>query len=236
PGSERDFEPGMAAVEPPPAPLTPAQRKHRLELMAFRKSFADFPAGAPRSRVAIDDLKRGDVLRIRTIVGNVFLRIVDRIREHGSHAGEILCECHYDLGGQCNPAHAASVTLPICSKDQVITGADGTQRQASRKLKIRSETELPPQLGKLLDERFFLELVIYGNPQAEKLRPVDVWRAVARILLKAARLVWRGLLKIKALIDENNRREREKKEQKAAAQRQRQEAKKAAREARRKPD
>ncbi|HEY5762315.1 MAG TPA: hypothetical protein VIS73_03825, partial [Rhodocyclaceae bacterium] len=125
------------ATEPPPSPLTPAQRKHRLDLIAFRKSFAEFPGGEPRSQVAIGDLKRGDVLRIRTIVGNVFLRIVDRIREHGSHAGEILCECHYDLGDQCNPAHAASITLPICSKDHVITGADGTQRQASRKLKIR---------------------------------------------------------------------------------------------------
>ena len=235
PGSDHDFETAEAA-EAPPAPLTPEQRRHRLELMSFRKSFADFAVGEPRTRVAIDDLKRGDVLQIKTIVGSIFLRIVDRLREQGTQAGEILCECHYDLGEQCSLAHAASIALPICTREHVITGADGAQRLASRRLKMSSEAELPPQIGKLLDERFFIELLLYASPQAEKLRPIDLWRALARTLLKAFRLLGWAFSKIKSWIEENNRVEREKKEKKAEAKRQKQAARQAARDARRKSD
>lgn len=67
------------------------------------------------------------------------------------------------IGDPSIPGHAARITLPVCNNEHVITGADGRLRKASRKLKLRSEAGLPPQVGKLLDERFFVELVVYAS-------------------------------------------------------------------------
>lgn len=199
PGS--DAQPYKAAAQTPE--LTPEQKKLRLQLVKFKQSFDEFTVQRGLSRLDIDSVKRGDVIEIKTVVGSIYLRLLDRIRGEQAGAGEILCECRYDLGDQCDLAHAASIQLPLCSHKHVITAADGSQRLASRALKISSEAELPPQVTKLLHEHFFTELILYANPQPEKLRLLDIGRWLLRIALK-----------IKSIIDENNRREREKEEAK----------------------
>lgn len=199
-----DDAPARASASPPPSrPLTAEQRKIRLQLVVFKHSLETFAEPRPLARVGISDIKRGDVIAIDTIVGRVYLQIIDRIKGVRKDTGEILCECHYDLPDQHVPKHAASIQLPICTRNFVITNPDGSTRLASRKLKMSTDTVLPPHVSNLLDERFFAGLAIYASPQADSARPIDLARWVIRMGLKA-----------KALIDENKRREREKRAQK----------------------
>lgn len=192
-----------SASAPTSRPLTAEQRKIRLQLVVFKHSLETFAAANPLARVGISDIKRGDVIAIDTIVGRVYLQIVDRIKGVRQDTGEILCECHYDLPDQHVPKHAASIQLPICTRNFVINNPDGSARLASRKLKMSTDTVLPPHVSNLLDERFFAGLTIYASPQADSARPIDLARWVIRMGLKA-----------KALIDENNRREKEKRAKK----------------------
>lgn len=210
-GSEVDFHrPQPAAAT---AALTTEQKKTRLAMVKFKQSFDNFAVTGHLSQVNIATIKRGDAIEIKTIVGSIYLRVLDRIKFDRSGSGEILCECRYDLGDQCELIHAASIQLPICTHRHVIANADGSKRAASRTLKMTTEEALPPHVSKLLHENFFTEIAIYANPQGEKLRLLDVGRWLARIALK-----------IKAIIDENNRHEREKQQkkekQRAAAARQ----------------
>lgn len=214
-GSEHEFKSGAASTESPRTSLTPEQRAHQLQLLAFKKYFAEFAFTEGLSRIDIDDLKRGDVVVIKTIVGAVYFRIVDRIKGLRSRAGQILCECYYELGDPANITHTASIELPICTNRHVIQGADGSKRLASRKLKMTTQAELPAKLDTLLDERFFVAIGIYSNPQPEKLRAVDGARWLARMAIQMGQGIAWVLRKIKTLIDENNRREEEKKQRQA---------------------
>ncbi|MBS1160549.1 MAG: hypothetical protein H6R15_2968 [Proteobacteria bacterium] len=198
-GNAEDGQAQASASAPASRPLTAEQRKIRLQLVVFKHSLETFAAANPLPRVGISDIKRGDVIAIDTIVGRVYLQIVDRIKGVRQDTGEILCECHYDLPDQHVPKHAASIQLPICTRNFVINNPDGSTRLASRKLKMSTDTVLPPHVSNLLDERFFTGLTIYASPQADSARPIDLARWVIRMGLKA-----------KALIDENNRREKEK--------------------------
>jgi hypothetical protein len=212
-GSDDDFHTTTSSTGPAKSILTPEQKKMRLQLAAFKRSFEDFDATHRLSQVCIAGTKRGDVLAIKTIVGVIYLRVVDRIKGAREGAGEILCECNYDLGDQYVLTHAASVQLPICSSSHTITNPDGSTRFASRKLKMSTDAELPSHVSNLLHERFFVEISIYANPKPEKLRLIDLGRWIARIGLK-----------LKAIFDENDRLEREKKQQKEDARRCKKEA------------
>lgn len=208
-GHPGDGHAHASASRPASPPLTAEQRKIRLQLVTFKHSLDAFEISNPLPRVAISDIKRGDVITIETIVGQLYLLIVDRIKGVRKDTGEILCECHYDLHEQHIPKHAASIQLPICSKDFVIGNPDGSTRLASRKLKMRTDAELPLHVSSLLDERFFGSLTIHASPQPDKLRPIDLARWIIRMAL------W-----VKAMIDENNRVEREKQARKEEQRRQ----------------
>lgn len=221
-GHADDAHAHASASRPASPPLTAEQKKIRLLLVTFKHSLEGFEATDALSRIGISDIKRGDVIAIETIVGQHYLQIVDRIKGVRKDTGEILCECHYDLHEQHIPKHAASIQLPICSKNFVITNPDGSTRLASRKLKMRTNAELPLHVSNLLDERFFGSLEIHASPQPDKLRPIDLARGIIRMVLG-----------FKALIDEHNRLEREKqarkeeqRQQKKAARQQEIEAKK----------
>lgn len=190
-GSEHDFHEEAPLAARARSPLTPEQKKQRLQLGMFRQTFEDFAVVGGLTRIGIADIKRGDVVEIRTIVGKIYLRIVDRIRGEREDIGQILCECHYDLSDKGCLSHAASIQLPFCANSFVITNPDGSKRQACRKLKLTTDSELPPHIANLLSERFFLEMTIYVNPKSERLRPVDVLRWVARTGLKMKTMVAR---------------------------------------------
>lgn len=214
--------------------LTPEQRLHRTQLAKFMKTFSEYAVRAPLTRIDIEDVKRGDVVSIKTIVGTVYLEIVDRLKARRGSAGQILCRCRYDLGDQCTLVHMASVELPLCSHKQLIASADGTMRPASRKLRFASQVEVPAHVLKLLDERFITELAVHSNPTRERFRPIDAWRAVAPVVLGVLRGIRWLALKLVELVRENNRREREKKAQREAEAKRRKEARaqeKAARQA-----
>jgi hypothetical protein len=213
-GSDDDFHQAVSSSAPARAMLTPEQKKQRLQLSAFKQSFETFEVTSRLSRVNIAEIKRGDVVAIKTVVGKIFLRIIDRIKGELPGTGEILCECHYDLSDQYNAAHAASIQLPICVNSHVIVNPDGSTRLASRKLKMSTDTILPPHVANLLHERFFVEMSIYANPKSEKLRLVDLGRWITRVGLK-----------LKAIVDENNRVEREKKQRKEEDRRRKKEEK-----------
>lgn len=185
PGHEQD-ESLAGSTQSAPQSIDRELNKARLQLVKFRGSLADFEVTSV-TRVAIDDVKRGDVVEIRTIVGSLYLSIIDRIRGLAPDAGEILCQCRYDLPNQWALAHGASIILPVCTKSHLITHPDGTQRMASRALKILANAELPEQVKSLMRENFFVEIRIYANPQKEKLRPIDVIRAVRRTVQKLKR-------------------------------------------------
>jgi hypothetical protein len=212
-GGEDDFHTAASSAEPARSVLTPEQKKLRLQLAAFKQFFSEFDVTHRLSQITIADIKRGDVIAIKTIVGIIYLRIVDRIKGERAGTGEILCECNYDLSDQGALTHAASIQLPICSSSHAITNPDGSKRLASRKLKISTDAELPPHVSNLLHERFFVEISIYANPQPEKLRLIDFGRWIAKIGLK-----------LKAIVVENNRFEREKKRQKEEERRRKKEA------------
>ena len=179
-------EPPAASAQAAPPPIDKEQNRARLQIAKFRGSLTDFEVSSV-TRVAINDVKRGDVIEIRTIVGNIFLSVVDRIKGLMPDTGEILCQCRYDLQNQWSLTHAASIILPVCTKSHVITNPDGSQRMASRALKITANTELPDQVKSLLRENFFTEIRIYANPQKERLRPIDIVRAVSRTIGKLKR-------------------------------------------------
>ncbi|HRE18495.1 MAG TPA: hypothetical protein PLW86_15740 [Rhodocyclaceae bacterium] len=183
---------------PPVSALSAEQKKGQLQLVKFKQIFDEFEARQV-SQVTIDTIKRGDVIQIKTIVGSVYIRVVDRLRGNAPGAGEILGECRYDLQDQWALSHGASITVPFCTKDHRIEQADGTTRYASRALKMTQEEKLPEQVSNLLRESFFTEIHIHANPEREKLRLIDV----GRWMLRMGR-------KVKGWIDENNRREREK--------------------------
>lgn len=210
PGSDEDFRHDPSVDAPPRSPLTPELRKQQIQLATLKRSFEEFKVTEHLSWINISDIKRGDVLAIKTIVGCVYLQVIERIK--GAGAGEALCECHYDLGDQSVPAHVASIQLPICARNHLIANPDGSKRQASRKLKMVTEAILPPHLGTLLQEQFFVEIMIHAHPQPERLRFIDLWRGIARVFY------W-----IKAVIEKNNRIEREKKQRKEEEKRQKQE-------------
>lgn len=178
---DEQFQP--AAVASQPAPLDKEQNKARLLIAKFKGSLDEF-AISQVTRVGIDDIKRGDVVEIKTIVGSVYLSIVDRIKGLAGDIGEVLCECRYDLPNQAIEVHTASIILPVCTKNHVITNPDGSQRKASRALKITTAIELPDQVRNLLRENFFVDIRIFANPQKEKLRPIDVVRGIQRVAAK----------------------------------------------------
>ncbi|MFZ2267702.1 MAG: hypothetical protein WAV95_09000 [Azonexus sp.] len=202
-GNLDEVQAHASASAPVAPPLTAEQRKIRLQLVTFKNSLDAFGEAQSLPGIGISDIKRGDVIAIETIVGRVYLHVVDRIKGVQRESGEILCECHYDLQGQYIPKHAASIQLPICSKNFVIINPDGSTRLASRKLKMSTDAVLPVHVVNLLDERFFGSIAVHASEHPDKLRLIDLARWVIRMGLK-----------LKALIGENNRREREKRAQK----------------------
>lgn len=163
------------------------QNRARLQIGKFKGSLDDFEISQV-TQVNISNIKRGDVIQIKTFIGSIYFSVIDRIKGVSPGIGEILCECRYDLPNQWALIHAASIILPVCTKDHVITNPDGSQRKASRALKMDTGTELPDQVKNLLRENFFVEIRIHATPRKERLRPVDVVRAIRRTLqkLKAA--------------------------------------------------
>lgn len=203
--------------------LNPEQNRERIRIVKFKQGFENYEINTKLSQVNILTVKRGDVVEIKTIVGSIFLRILDRIKGEHPGIGEILCECRYDLMDQWALVHAASITLPVCTKHHVIENADGSRRFASRALKMKTEEDLPENIKSLLSEKFFTEIVLYSNPAPEKFRFVDVMRWLMRVARK-----------IKAVIEENNRMEREKKERKEEEKRRKKEERQRAKEDRNK--
>lgn len=181
------------------------ENRRRLQVVKYKQAFAHYEI-IRTSQLSISTVKRGDVVEIKTIVGSVFIRILDRIKGGRADVGEILGECRYDLPEQWSMVHAASIILPVCSKNHLIVNPDGSQRAASRSLKMTADIELPDHVKKLLHESFFSEIVIHVSPEREKLRLIDVGRWMKRVFSK-----------IITVIEENNRREREKKAQKEQA-------------------
>lgn len=157
------------------------QLKARLQVSRFKGAFDDFDTSL-LTRVGISDVRRGDVIAIQTIVGTVYFRVVDRIRGVVGDSGEILCECRYDLPDQWSLVHSASIVLPICTKDHVIVNPDGSRRNASRALKMSTDAELPEQVRSLMRESFFTGITVHATPQKERLRPIDVFRGLQRLL------------------------------------------------------
>lgn len=182
-GHEHDdhFEP--AASHDRTAPLDKEQNRARLQFTRFKGTLDGFEISQV-TRVDISNIKRGDVIQIKTFVGSIYISVIDRIKGISGEIGEILCECRYDLPNQWTLIHAASIILPMCSKEHVITNPNGRQRKASRALKMTTNTELPDQVKNLLRENFFSEIRIYATPQKERLRPIDVVRGIKRLALK----------------------------------------------------
>ena len=199
-GDLDDFEPRESAPKPSTSALTREQIKARVLLSQFKQTFESFDQIDHLTQVTMNDIKRGDVIAIKTIVGTVYLNIRDRIKGRLAGTGEILCQCHYDLGDRCDLVHAASIQLPICTRTFTITMADGNKRCASRQLKIHTDVTLPPHVSEILHERFFVGISIFSNPEREKPRLVDFGRWLVRLFLR-----------IKAAIQANNQYEREKK-------------------------
>ncbi len=205
PGYDDDLE---ARDTSPESAVKAEQNRRRLQVVKYKQTFAHFET-IRTSQLTISAVKRGDVVEIKTIVGSVFIRILDRIKGSRADVGEILGECRYDLPEQWTLVHAASIILPVCSKNHLIANPDGSQRTASRSLKMTSDIELPDHVKNLLHESFFSEILIHVSPEREKLRLIDVGRWMKRVFSK-----------IKTVIEENNRREREKKMQKELARQQ----------------
>jgi hypothetical protein len=193
--------------------MTPEQKRGRLQIVKFKQTLDEFALSSV-SQVTIANIKRGDVIQIKTIVGSIYIRVIDRIRGNTADIGEILGEFLYDLQDQWGLTHMASLVLPVCTKSHVIVNPDGTRRNASRALKMTTEAVLPEQVGNLLRESFFSEIHIHATPVPDKLRVIDVGRWLLRMLRK-----------VKGWVDENNRREREKKELEAARKLQKQQEK-----------
>ncbi|MBS1197067.1 MAG: hypothetical protein H6R18_852 [Proteobacteria bacterium] len=217
PPGHDEYQPRSSARTHPTLSLE--QNRERIRIVKFKQSFENYELTTRLTQVNYSSIKRGDIIEIKTIVGSMFFRILDRIRGEKAGIGEILCECHYDLMDQWSLVHAASITLPVCTKQHVIENADGSKRFACRSLKMQTEEELPENIRTLLSEKFFTEIVHYINPVPEKLRFIDV----ARWMMRVAR-------KIKAIIEENNRKEREKKLQRQEMKRQKAEEKQRKRE------
>ncbi len=182
-GHEHDdhFQP-----EPPSgaaATIDKEQNRARLQFTRFKGTLEDFEISQV-TQVNISNIKRGDVIQVKTFAGSIYIKVIDRIKGLKAGIGEILCECRYDLPNQWTLIHAASIILPMCTKDHVITNPDGSQRKASRALKIVTSTELPDQVKNLLRENFFSEIRIYATPEKERLRPIDVLRSIKHVLLK----------------------------------------------------
>ena len=199
-GDNDDFDQKSSPPTPSASTLTREQIKARVLLAQYKQSFETFDLIDHLTQVTMTDVKRGDVIAIKTIVGIIYLSIQDRIKGLVAGTGEILCECHYDLGDKCDLVHTASIQLPICTKTFTISLPDGTKRSASRQLKIRTSTALPGHVAELLHERFIVGITIYANPKAEKPRLVDLGRWIIRVFLR-----------LKAIIEANNQYEREKK-------------------------
>lgn len=199
--------------------LSPEQKRGRLQIVKFKQTLDEFALSSV-TLIGVSNIRRGDVIQIKTIVGSIYIRVIDRIRGNTPEAGEILGEFLYDLQDQWGLTHAATLVLPVCSKSHVIVNPDGSRRNASRTLKMTTETVLPEQVTALLRESFFTELVIHATPVPEKLRLIDIGRWLLRMLRK-----------VKGWIDENNRREREKKEQEAARKLAKKQAREQARQA-----
>lgn len=208
PGEAHDLAPHDAP--PPLSALSAEQKRGQLQIVKFKQTLDDF-AVSEVSQVSIDNIKRGDVIQIKTIVGSVYIRVVDRMRGMATGVGEILGECRYDLQDQWGLAHMATIVLPFCAKHHAIQMPDGSTRLASRSLKMQTETELPEQVTKLLRESFFTEIHLHANPAKDKLRVIDIGRWLLRVGYR-----------IKGWIDENNRREREKRALSDAKQMQKQ--------------
>jgi len=218
PGEDESRAPG-ARLDLPPR-FSAEQNRSRLQIIKYRQGFKSFEKSR-RTAVNMREIKRGDVIEIKTIVGSIFIGVLDRIRGERPDIGEILCECRYDLPDQWHHVHAASIILPVFTKNHALVNPDGTQRQASRALKMTTDHELPEQIRNLLRETFFTDITVFSNPKPEKIRFVDVWRWLKRCALK-----------IKAIIEENNRIEREKKARRQEALRLKQEEKRLQKEAR----
>ena len=215
---ELDDHHGPQTVAPAAPAYTPGQNRARLALVKFKQSIDEF-AVADVTLVHIGNVKRGDVIEIETIVGSLYFRVVDRIKGLSKGVGELLCECRYDLQDQWEVTHPASITVPLCSKAHLIVNPDGTQRPASRALKMRTEAELPEAITKLLRESFFVSIKIHATPVPDKLRVIDALRFCMRVVHRIMR--W---------VEENNRHEREKEERKREAKRQKEEEKQRKRE------
>ncbi|MFA7292803.1 MAG: hypothetical protein WC023_11205 [Rhodocyclaceae bacterium] len=179
--SDEHFQPAAAAGTT--LPLDKEQNRARLQLSRFKGTLDEFEI-LQVTRVDIASIKRGDVIQIKTFAGSIYISVIDRIQGISAGIGEILCECRYDLPNQWTLVHAASIILPVCTKDHLITNPDGSQRKASRALKITTAAELPDQVKSLLRENFFSEIRIYATPQKERLRPVDIVRGIKRLALK----------------------------------------------------
>ena len=200
PGGDVDDLQQAALPSTPSAPsLTREQIKARVHLAQFKQSFESFDLVSNLLVVTIADIKRGDVIAIKTIVGTIYLNVLDRIKGMVAGTGEALCECHYDLGDKCNMVHTASAQLPICTRTFTITNSDGVKRCANRQLKLVTDVTLPAHVTEILHERFFVGISIYANPQREKPRLVDLGRWLIR-----------SSLRFKAIIEANNQYEREK--------------------------
>lgn len=182
-GQEHDENFQPAAARGTTAPLGMEQNRARLQIARFKGSLDEFEV-LQVTQVNMTNIKRGDVIQIKTFIGSIYFSVIDRIKGVSAGTGEILCECRYDLPDQWTLVHAASVILPVCTKDHVITNPDGSQRKASRALKIASGTELPDQITKLLRENFFVEIRIHATPRKERLRPIDVVRGIKRVVQK----------------------------------------------------
>lgn len=203
--------------------LTPEQKRGRLQIVKFKQTLDGFAVSSV-TLIGVSNIRRGDVIQIKTIVGNIYIRVLDRIRGNTPEAGEILGEFLYDLQDQWGLTHPATLVLPVCSKSHVIVNPDGSRRSASRALKMTTEAVLPEQVTALLRESFFTELLIHATPVPEKLRLIDI----GRWLLRMAR-------KVKGWIDENNRREQEKKALEAARKLAKKQAREQARQAGKQP-
>ena len=199
-GDNDDFDQKSSPPTPSASTLTREQIKARVLLAQYKQSFETFDQIDHLMQVRIMDVKRGDVIAIKTIVGIIYLSILDRLKGLVAGTGEILCECHYDLGDKCDLVHTASIQLPICTKTFTISLPDGTKRNASRQLKVRTSTTLPGHVAELLNERYIVDITLYANPKPEKPRLIDFARWIIRVFLR-----------LKAVIEANNQYEREKK-------------------------
>lgn len=176
-----DFHSASAKASTP-AP-GPDQSRIRLQIVKFKQTFDNYECHKT-TIVTIDHIKRGDIVEIKSIVGSIFIRILDRIRGERAGTGEILCECRYDLPDKWTLVHTATILLPVCAKNHVILQPDGTRRFASRMVKMKTDAELPDHVRSVLHESFFTEIIVHATPEPEKARMVDVARWFIRHFLK----------------------------------------------------